>query len=83
MEGAAKVIRDEADAQHNEMEMITLLGIDRIGIGRAELESRRILAESAANVAKSAELFNHRIGITYTAPDCTKDGLSFKISSGA
>ena len=39
------------------------------------LESRRILGESATDVAESAELFNHRIGITNTALDWTNDEL--------
>ena len=39
------------------------------------LGSRRILGESATDATESAELFNHRICITDTVLDWTKDGL--------
>ena len=45
------------------------LGTDRVRVGGVELGSIRILGESATIVAESAELFNHRIGITDTALD--------------
>ena len=75
LEGAPKVIRNELGARYNEMKRIDHIGTDRVGVGGAEQESRKILAESATDVAKLAELFNHRISITNTALDSTKNGL--------
>ena len=76
LEGAAKVIRDELCTRYNEMERVDHLGTECVGEGVVELGSRRILGESATDVANSAELFNHRIGIADTALDWTRDGLS-------
>ena len=75
LEGAAKVIRNEIDVRYNEMERVDHLGTDRVGVGGVEQESKKILAEPATDVARLAELFNHRICITNTALDWTKDGL--------
>ena len=76
LEGAAKFIRDELGARYNKMESVIHLGTDCVGVGSAELESRRILGESrrilgesTTDVIESAELFNHRIGVTNTALD--------------
>ena len=74
-EEAAKVIRNELDVRYNEMERVDHLGTNRVGVGGAEQESRNILAEPVTDVARLAELFHHRIGITNTALDWTKDGL--------
>ena len=57
------------------MERVDHLGTDRFGVGSAEQESRKILAEPATDGVRLTELFSHRIGITITALDWTKDEL--------
>ena len=57
------------------MERVNHLETNRFGVGGVELGSRRILEESATDVAELAELFNHRIDIMDTALDWIKDGL--------
>ena len=71
-----EVIQNELDVVYNEIEMVDHLGTDRVGAGGADQEFRKIPAELATDVAMLAELFNHPIGITNTALDWTKDGLS-------
>ena len=75
LEGTVKVIRNELNVRYNEMERVDHLGTDRVGVGDAEQDFGKILAEPATDVARLAELFNHRIGITNTVLDWTKDGL--------
>ena len=57
------------------MERVDDLGTDCVGVGGAEQESRKIVADPATYVARLAELFTHWIGITNTALNWTKDGL--------
>ena len=75
LERAVKVIPNEPNVRNNEMERVNHLGTERVGVGNAEQKSRKILAEPATDVARLTELFNHRIGITNTALEWTKNGL--------
>ena len=47
LEGTAKVICDEPGARYDVMERVNHIVTDRVEVGSAELESRRILTESA------------------------------------
>ena len=75
MEGAGKVIPSEQDVRYNEIERVDHLGTDRVGVGGMEKESGKILAKPTTDGPRLAELCNHRIGITNTALDWTKDVL--------
>ena len=46
------------------MKRVNHIGTNRVGVGGVELGSRRIIGESATDVAELAELFDNRIDIT-------------------
>ena len=65
-EGVAKVTCNEQDARHEAMERVNHRKTDCIGAGEVQLRPERFFKDPVTDVAKEAELFNHRIGMVRT-----------------